>query len=110
MLPSETGKIVMTHLFEKNAPMTTKEIVEILIEKGDTRFKDITKSPPSNRPPPTTKEKQRNLQLNLNILNKVILNRLEDSGYITRKRVGKYNQIVITPSGEYVASIIGTMK
>jgi DNA-binding PadR family transcriptional regulator len=42
-------------------------------------------------------------------LNKGILDKLENEGYITRERIGKNNTIRITESGKYIAYLSGTL-
>ena len=42
-------------------------------------------------------------------LNKRILDKLEEAGYISREKRGRHNIIKITPGGVYVAHISGKL-
>jgi predicted transcriptional regulator len=43
-------------------------------------------------------------------LNKRILEKLEEAGYISREKSGKYNLIEITPRGVYIAHLSGELR
>lgn len=100
-LPDEAGLAVLVKLCEKELGMKTKEIMDLLRQSGTNDFDDYTKY---------TGEKKRKTQIkNLIKLNKVILDKLERDGYITREKVGRYNTIKLTESGKYVAHISGLL-
>ena len=100
-LPDEMGKIVLTNLRRREKPMGTDEILTVLVSQGMEIFQDEkTISAPN--------EKRRVQQKNRINLNKVVLDKLEKSGYITREKLGRFNKIALTESGKYMAHIIGS--
>jgi len=102
-LPDEAGLTVLVHLCQKEKGLKTKEILDVLRESGIEGFeRDYTKL--------RGEEKRKTQQKYLISLNKVILDKLEKSGYITREKLGRYNTIKITESGRYVAHISGLIK
>ncbi len=83
--------------------MNTEEILDLLVSNGVEMFVDEKKS--------HSKEEVRRLkQKNRVNLNKVVLNKLEKDGYIRREKIGRFNRIKLTESGEYMANIVGTTK
>jgi len=99
-LPDEDGIKVLIKLCLEGREMTTPELAEYLARKGVEGFKgceDWSKIP---------REKRINY---LMTLNKRILNKLENSGYITREKRGRYNRIKITRGGLYIAHLSGQL-
>ena len=102
-LPDEAGRVVLTNLWQKQGKaLNTQEILDLLVSKDIPIFQDEKKAP---------KTKLREIQQKNRInLNKSVLNKLERSGYIAREKVGRFNKITLTESGEYIANIIGTVN
>jgi len=100
-LPDEDCIKVLVKLYQEKIGMTTIKIAEYLAEQKVEGFENCC---PWSRLP-------RHKRFNpLMKLNKRILQKLEESGYITRERKGRYNTIKITPSGIAVAHISGQLQ
>jgi len=103
-LPKMNGIRVLVKLCENlDKGMKTVDLIEHLAKEkteGFFEYADI-RSPKF----PRTLKQRGSMKLN-----KGVLTELEQSGYITREYVGKYNTLKVTKAGEYVASISGLMK
>jgi len=103
-LPKKNGIRVLVKLCENpDKGMKTIDLIEHLAKEkveGFTEYANI-RSPKFPRA-----LKQRGSMK----LNKGVLTELEQSRYIIREYIGKYNTIKITNAGAYVASISGLMK
>jgi len=96
LLPDERAQKVLVELCRRGKWMNTKDIIEFLRKEGVYGFTD------------EYEKMKRPQQINYKMkLNKGILDKLENEGYITRDRVGRNNIIQITESGRYVAHISG---
>ncbi len=97
-LPNEVGQKILVKLCRKPEGMKTKEIIDFLNEEGvegfDFPYRNLTR-------------KQR--QGYSMKLNRGILDKLEANRHVERERLGRYNTIKITKSGQYIAYISGLM-
>jgi len=99
-LPKEDGIKVLVKLCREMNGIKTTEIAEYL---GSENVEGFEKCVPWAKVP-------RDERVNyLMKLNKRILRKLEENGYITRERRGRYNLIKITTGGIYVAHISGQL-
>lgn len=98
-LPDRKGIKVLAKLCKEEKGMKTREILGFLRENGVEGFeKDY-------------KKLDRGGKINyLMKLNKGILEKLENNGYIIREKTGRFSLIKITESGTYVAHISGLLK
>jgi hypothetical protein len=101
-LPDEPGKIVLTSICRKGKPMNTDEILTLLISKKIEIFQD-------EKMIGSREERRRIQQKNRVNLNKIILDKLDKNGYITREKSGRFNKINLTESGKYMANLVGMM-
>ena len=99
-LPEEDGIKVLVKLCKEKRGMKTTEIAEYLGYEGIEGFEGCA---PWRKVP---REKRFNYLMKLN---KRILAKLEEDGYIKRERRGKYNIIKITTGGVYIAHISGQL-
>jgi hypothetical protein len=102
-LPDDAGKLVLGSLLKKGKAMNTEEILGLLVSRGVEMFID-------ERQLSAGENKRRIQQRNRVTLNKAVLNRLEKDGYILREKIGRFNRVSLTESGEYMANIIGTTE
>jgi len=100
-LPDETSLKLLAKLCTEEKGMKTKDIIRFLQELGIEEF-DETKQ--------KTHDKRRIQQTLLIRLNKKILEKLEQEGYIIREKTGRYNTIKITETGKYAAHISGFLE
>lgn len=101
-LPSKNQMKVLVKLSKEKKPMKTTEIIEHLAREGVQGFERCTDMRSRKLP---RKDKINCLMK----LNKGILQKLEENGYIKRVKVGRYNTIVLTEAGKYVAHISGQL-
>lgn len=102
--PDPVSKKILVELYRNNRGMTTREIKKLLFEAGISGF-DID---PDNIPK-ALKYAERRLEATKQFmkLEKRYLEKLEQSGYIQRVKVGRENITSITESGKYIACISG---
>jgi predicted transcriptional regulator len=97
-LPDKKAIRVLAKLCEEEKGMRTREILDFLREKAVEGFEK------------EYKKLDRGGKINyLMKLNKGILEKLENSGYIIREKTGRFSLIRITESGKYVAHISGLL-
>ena len=99
-LPDKDGIMVLVKLCKEGKGMKTTEIAEYL---GYENVEGFEGSAPWSKVP---REKRFNYLMKLN---KRILDKLEEAGYIVREKRGRHNIIKITPGGVYVAHISGKL-
>lgn len=104
VLPDPVSKMILVELYRNNRGMTTHEIKKLLFMAGVSGF-DID---PDNIPK-ALKYAERRLEATKQFmkLEKRYLEKLEQSGYIQRVKVGRENITSITESGKYIACISG---
>ena len=98
-LPDRKSIMIVAKLCKEERGMKTREILDFLRENDVEGFeKDY-------------KKLDRGGKINyLMKLNKGILEKLENNGYITREKAGRFSLIKITESGRYIAHISGLLK
>lgn len=98
LVPDVKSQKVLAELCRKETGMRTNQIIDFLRkEKVEGFGEEFSKM-------------QRPQKINYKMkLNKGILDKLENEGYITRERIGKNNTIRITESGKYIAYLSGTL-
>jgi len=99
-LPDEDGIMVLVKLCKAGKGMKTTEIAEYL---GYENVEGFEGSAPWSKVPREERFKY------LMKLNKRILDKLEEAGYIIREKRGRHNIIKITTGGVYVAHISGKL-
>jgi len=100
-LPEETSLRLLAKLCKEEKGMKTKAIIRFLQELGIEEFDEAKQK---------THDKRRIQQTLLIKLNKKILEKLEQEGYIIREKTGRYNTIKITETGKYAAHISGFLE
>jgi|GEM_PF-805523 len=93
--------------------VTIDDIIAFMIEQKDKRFKDAKSVVANTKPKPNPKEereiKRITTQENINNLNRGILKKLKENGYIGTKKDGKYSRIWITESGKFAVAMNGLL-
>lgn len=99
-LPADTALQVLSFLINKDNGVSCDEIIRYLIERKTAGFKVEFWNLP--------KYERRKYQTNYLVkLQSSILAKLDESGYIQKKRVGRNTIVTITKSGRYVAAVSG---
>lgn len=99
-LPEGAAMKVLAEVAKSKRGMKTVEILHFLGKGGEPDFEECVNWESRSFP--------RGRKINfLMKLNKGVLSRLEKEGYITRRQVGKYNTIEITPKGNFAAHVSG---
>jgi len=102
-LPKENEMKVLVRLCKEGKGMKTADIIEFLASKHIRGFEKCVDM--------RSRKVPRKDKINcLMKLNKGILEKLEENGYIKRVKIGKYNEITITDSGKYIAYISGLLE
>ncbi|NLE05112.1 MAG: transcriptional regulator [Crenarchaeota archaeon] len=105
MMPDPIGMQILLHFCEKNlTKMRSKQILDLLQEKKAEGFEDVFDKISDI----TLKRSIQSRQIMK--LNKTILTRLENGGFITRKKDGRNVMITITESGKYAVHISGLLS
>lgn len=107
-LPDEMGKLTLEALYKKrmqregDTEMEVDEILNLLLDNKmvPELFKD-------EKAIKDTEERRMQAQKNRIYLNKFVLGKLEESGYIDIRKAGRQNKIKITPNGEQIVYLIG---
>jgi hypothetical protein len=104
-IPESPGLDILVHLYTKEKALSHQEIVFFCLDQKFPQFdKDYRRL---NQYGLERKRKQSNYLMKMD---KGILTKLEQSGYISRKKVGNERQVSLTKSGIYVVCISGRLK
>ena len=102
ILPDEMGKLTLAALCRKGTQIEADEILNLLIENKmrPDLFKD-------EKAINLQEDRRKQSQKNRIYLNKLVLDELEEIGYIKITKAGRHNKIEITESGKQIAYLIG---
>lgn len=97
-LPEKTGILVLIELCKNNS-MRTSELLEFLHDSKIEGFEDYNKY--------TSRDEKIKFHMRLK---RRILDKLYQTGYITKRKIGRETEIKITESGKYIAGISGLLS
>jgi len=103
MLPEKPGLVVLSSLAKHPGDMSTRELLDVLQESGINGFAQLyDEVEPAMRRSVQTKQLMK--------LDKTILFKLENSGFVKKMKKGRNVYISLTERGRYIAHICGMMN
>jgi hypothetical protein len=109
-LPKDAQVKVLVEVAKAKNGLKTIDILEFLGNEGVPTFEECIQIRSHSFGRGLSKAQDRGKRINyLMRLNKGILAKLESEGYVSRKQIGKFNTINITPKGLFAAYVSGLM-